>query len=79
MVLKKDYPSRTIILDLPPILTSDDVIAMLPQTDCVLLVAAVGTSKVAEIQECSKHLQSASVVRIMLNKVAEVSTDYYYY
>ena len=33
---------QIVILDLPPILSSDDVIALLPQVDCVLLVASVG-------------------------------------
>lgn len=77
--LRKDYYSQTIIVDLPPILTGDDVIAFLPQVDCVLLVAAVGTSKVAEVEECRRHLQSAEVVRVVLNKVSDASTNYYYY
>ena len=77
--IKREYHSQTIILDLPPILTGDDVIAFLPQIDCVLLVAAVGTTTVSQIKECNKHLQSAEVVRIVLNKVLETSTDYYYY
>lgn len=77
--LRREYYSQTIIVDLPPILTGDDVIAMLPQVDCVLLVAAVGTSTVAEIDECRRHLQSAEVVRVVLNKTSEAGTDYYYY
>ena len=77
--IKREYHSETIILDLPPILSGDDVIAILPQMDCVLLVAAVGTTTVAQIKECNKHLQSAEVVRIALNKVLETSTDHYYY
>jgi Mrp family chromosome partitioning ATPase len=77
--IKREYHSKTIILDLPPILSGDDVIAILPQMDCVLLVAAVGTTTVAQIKECNKHLQSAEVVRIALNKVLETSTDHYYY
>ena len=77
--IKREYHSKTIILDLPPILSGDDVIAILPQMDCVLLVAAVGTTTVSQIKECNKHLQSAEVVRIALNKVLETSTDHYYY
>jgi protein-tyrosine kinase len=50
----------------------------LPKMDCVLLVAAVGTSTVSEIEECSKHLQSTDVVRFVLNKVPESSTNYHY-
>jgi protein-tyrosine kinase len=77
--LKRDYNSRTIIIDMPPILTGDDVIAILPQVDCVLLVAAVGSSTVAQIEECGRHLQSVELVRIVVNKVPEASTNYQYY
>lgn len=77
--IERDCHSKTIIFDLPPILSGDDVIAILPQMDCVLLVAAVGTTTVAQIKECNKHLQSADVVRIVLNKVPETSPDHYYY
>jgi len=72
--------SRIVILDLPPILTGHDVISILPQVDCVLLVAAVGTSRVSEIEECNKYLQVTDVVRFVLNKVPETAiTTYAYY
>jgi protein-tyrosine kinase len=71
--------SRIVILDLPPLLTGHDVISILPQVDCVLLVAAVGTSKVREIEECNKYLQGTDVVRFVLNKVPESTTGYTYY
>ncbi len=76
--IKRDFRSRTVIFDMPPMLASDDVIAILPQIDCVLLVAAVGTSTVSEIKECNKHLQSAEVIRLVLNKASEQTTRYYY-
>jgi len=75
--IKSGYPSHTVIVDLPPMLSSDDVIAVLPQLDCVLLVAAVGKSTVAEIEECNRHLPSASVVRLVLNKVPGLNAQYY--
>lgn len=76
--LRRDYQSQIIIVDLPPILICDDVIAILPQVDCVLLVAAVGSTTVAEIEQCNKHLESTEVVRVVLNKVPEVTNNYYY-
>jgi protein-tyrosine kinase len=72
-------PSRITILDLPPLLTSHDAISILPQVDCVLLVAAVGSSKVADIEECDKYLQTAEVVRVVLNKAPESTMAYGYY
>jgi protein-tyrosine kinase len=76
--IKRDFNSWTVILDLPPMLASDDVIAILPQVDCIMLVAAVGTSTVSEIKECNKHLQSAEVVRLVLNKSTERTPHSYY-
>jgi protein-tyrosine kinase len=72
-------PSGIVILDLPPILTGHDVISILPHVDCVLLVAAVGTSKVSEIVECNKYLTDANVVRFVLNKAPASTTSYAYY
>ena len=73
--LRRDY--QTIIVDLPPILPSDDVISVLPEIDCVLLVAAVGHSKVSEVKECMRHLQSSEVVRLVLNKATDANSNYY--
>lgn len=65
-----DYgQNRMVIFDLPPLLMGHDAISILPQVDCVLLVAAVGTSTVGEIEECNKYLQATEVVRFVLNKV----------
>jgi protein-tyrosine kinase len=71
--------SQIVILDLPPVLTGHDVISILPQVDCVLLVAAVGTTKVSEIQDSHNYLSEANVVRIVLNKVPESTTNYHAY
>jgi protein-tyrosine kinase len=75
--IKRDFPSHTIVIDLPPILSSDDVIALLPLIDCVLLVAAVGTSTISELKECQNHLQSTALLRIVLNKASEQLARYY--
>jgi Mrp family chromosome partitioning ATPase len=77
--IKRDYQSCLVVLDLPPLLSSDDVISILPQVDCALLVVAAGTSTVSEIEECSKHLQSTEVVRVVLNKVEQDPKMAYYY
>lgn len=77
--IKRDYRSQTIIVDLPPMLAGDDVIAVLPQLDCLLLVAAVGKSKVSEIEECNRHLRSTEVLRLVLNKAPAIEKSYYGY
>ena len=75
--LKNEDRSRIIIFDMPPILSGDNVISILPQVDCVLFVAAVGTTTASEIKECNKHLQTSAVVRVVLNKASELGPMYY--
>ena len=77
--IRRHYQSHTVILDLPPILSSDDVISILPQVDCVLLVAAVGLSKASEVEECNRYLQSSHLLRLVVNKANEESASYYCY
>jgi hypothetical protein len=37
----------------------------------VLLIAEAGSSSVSEIKECTKHLKSTPVVRVVVNKITE--------
>jgi protein-tyrosine kinase len=77
--IRRAYQSHIIIVDLPPMLTGDDVLAVLPQLDCVLLLAAVGQTKKSEIDECLRHLKSSELLRLVVNKSADSTSMYYYY
>jgi capsular exopolysaccharide synthesis family protein len=77
--IKQTFKSWTVILDLPPILTSDDVISILPQINSVLFVAAAGSTTASEIKECNKHLETTPVVRVVLNKSEDAIPSYYHY
>lgn len=74
--LRRD--SSIVILDLPPTLSSDDVISILPQIDCILLVAAAGRSTASDIQESIRYLDSCQIVRVVLNKATDETAAYYY-
>jgi Mrp family chromosome partitioning ATPase len=76
--IRTDFSSHVVILDMPPILASDDVISILPQLDCALLVTAVGVTTLSDVEQCNRHLQSAEVVRVILNKSADTTAGYYY-
>jgi Mrp family chromosome partitioning ATPase len=69
--IKREFRSRIVILDLPPILTGDDVLSILPQLQSVLLVAEAGSSSVSEVRACTKHLKATPVVRVVVNKITE--------
>ena len=75
--IKRDFRNWTVIIDLPPVLMGDDVISILPKIDCVLFVAAVGTSTISDIKESNRHLESTSVVRFVLNKSSDLPAAYY--
>ena len=77
--LRRSFKPWTIIVDLPPLLTSDDVISILPQIDCVLFVTAIGSTTPADIKECNKFLDASSVVQIVANKSPEMPHAYYHY
>jgi len=55
------------------------VISILPKMDSVLLIGGAGTTSVSDIKECNKHLQSANVLRIVVNKVSHAAAPYYGY
>lgn len=76
--LRQRYTSRIILFDLPPVLSTDDAIAVLPQIDCVLLVVGNGMSTKSEIEDSLRHLSATNLLGVVLNK-AEVENRSYYY
>ena len=69
--MKREFRSRVIILDLPPLLAADDVLSISPHLQSVLLIAEAGSTSVSEIKECTKHLKDTPVVRVVINKITE--------
>ena len=76
--IRENFRPCTVIFDMPPLLQGDEVLAILPKIDAVLLVTAVGVSTLHEIKECNKHLQATEVVRMVLNKSHEPARRHYY-
>lgn len=71
--LKGSTEKGITIFDLPPVTAVDDVIAVLPKIDCVLMVVGNGMSTKREIEESQRHLARANVVGYVLN-MASVAT-----
>ncbi|MBL4806162.1 MAG: CpsD/CapB family tyrosine-protein kinase [Rhodobacteraceae bacterium] len=76
--LRDRYAKRICIFDLPPLQATDDAMAFIPQVDCVLMIVASGETKPAEVKECRRQLQSTNLLGVVLNKVQEASSGYYY-
>lgn len=74
------FRSRIVVMDTSPILGCDDTIALLPEVDCVLLVAASGHTKAEELKEVKRLLRNTNIVGTVLNMApaSSVSGNYYY-
>ncbi|NOQ17287.1 MAG: AAA family ATPase [Methyloprofundus sp.] len=73
--LKQRYQSRIIIFDLPPILTSDDVLVSMDYFDSALLVVAEGENKPDDISRAIQLLSGTNLLGTVLNK-AEKMPEY---
>lgn len=76
--LRNRYSERIIVFDLPPVLAADDVMAVLPRMDCVLMVIGNGVSSEKEIEVSMERLRKANILGVVLNDDRSPSTDAYY-
>ncbi|MDI7860741.1 CpsD/CapB family tyrosine-protein kinase [Rhizobiaceae bacterium n13] len=67
--LRQRMNPDVILFDLPPMLSNDDVLAFLPNVDCVILVAAADYSTLNEVDVCERELaEKTNVLGVVLNK-----------
>ena len=77
--LEKTYAPDLLIFDMPPMLAGDDAIAFLEKTDCALLVAAAGTTTVAQVDHCERDIAAhTNVLGVVLNKCRYLDKDQSY-
>lgn len=66
--LKARYPSRIVLFDLPPLLSSDDALAFAPYVDAALLVIQDGATDRDELMRAMSLLGETPVIGSVLNK-----------
>ncbi len=77
--LRKTLQPNIILLDMPPMLSTDDVMAFLPNIDATLLVVSAGESKKKDVDFCERELASrGNVMGVILNKCRFTPDDSYY-
>ena len=76
--LKSDPRKPIVIIDTPPMLACDDVLALLPQIDCLILAIAERISTAAEVSACERLLKSTNYLGLALTKSEERTENYYY-
>ena len=72
--MRRGLPAGVIVVDLPPVLTSDDGASILPHVDCVVLVT--GASRIVrkrpqDVEQCAAQLRENNVVRVVVNKTQD--------
>jgi protein-tyrosine kinase len=77
--LRNESPDRIVVIDLPPVTAVDDVIAVLPRVDCVLVVVGSGSSTTRELEEAKRHLSRFNVIGVAVNMapLSMARTTYY--
>ncbi len=77
--LKRRYPSRLLIFDMPPILAADDVLAFSPYFDAALLVVGEGDTRRGDLAKALELLGDTPLLGTVLNRSEETSKGYGYY
>lgn len=74
--LEAAYDPLVTLFDLPPMMAGDDVMAFAGHLDGVILVAAAGSTTIAQIDSCERELATrTNVVGVVLNKCRYLSKD----
>lgn len=76
--LRQRYDDRIVIFDLPPMMAGDDVMAVLPRIDCVLMVVGNGNSTRREIEASMRHIPADRLLGVVLNKAESGIRQGYY-
>jgi len=74
--LRNRYPSRIVIFDLPPILTSSDALAFSPLVDAALIVIEDGGTQKQDLKQAFDMLNGVEVIGTVLNKAYTPERDY---
>jgi Mrp family chromosome partitioning ATPase len=74
--IERTYAPDVIIFDMPPMQVGDDAIAFLEKTDCAALVAAAGTTTIAQVDHCERDIAAhTNVLGVILNKCRYLDKD----
>ena len=68
--LKERYPSRLVLFDVPPLLTSDDGLAFVPHVDAALLVVAEGQTSYEDVERAKDMLASTHLLGAVMNRAS---------
>jgi protein-tyrosine kinase len=76
--LKQGTVNPIVLIDLPPVLVTDDALVVAPKIDAFLVVASEGQTNRADLQKALDLLSEFPVAGVVLNRAVETSPGYDY-
>jgi protein-tyrosine kinase len=76
--LKRGTIEPIVLIDLPPVLLTDDALVVAPKVDAVLLVASEGVTGRANFSKALDVLAEFPVAGVVLNRASETAPGYEY-
>jgi protein-tyrosine kinase len=76
--IKRGTVDPIVLIDLPPVLITDDALVVAPQIDAILFVASEGLTNRAELAKGLGLLSEFPIAGVVLNRAAATSNDYNY-
>jgi len=77
--LRQRLKPNVVLFDLPPMLANDDVLAVLPNVDCAILVVAAEATTQREALLCEQELtEKTNLIGVVLNKCRYTPDKYGY-
>jgi len=73
--MRDRYDERIVLFDLPPLLSADDALIVLPNVDCCLLVLGDGEHTAADIEDSMRLLGDTPLLGMVVNRSKAISTD----
>ena len=67
--IRSRYSDRIVVVDVAPVLSVDDVLALAPNIDCVLMVAEAGETSRDDLAQALELLDGVPIIGTVLNKV----------
>ena len=77
-MVREGAVNPVVIIDLPPVLLTDDALVVAPKIDAVLLVASEGFTGRADLAKALHLLSEFNIAGVVLNRAAESTPGYEY-
>jgi protein-tyrosine kinase len=77
-IVKRGAVDPIVLIDLPPVLVTDDALVLAPKIDALLVVASESRTKRGDLERALGLLSEFPIAGVVLNRAAETSADYNY-